>query len=200
VCRSDCGRLGEPPGLNLSRRDTGIDAARVVSRRGFEVGIVMVVAGRHAGRAAPPILALVRGCRSTHRHIISGALSIDSGRHPQLLPAHNRSNPSSSPLRPPPRVGVFVLVSRRCVRIADALQLIPPATWYTARNETRSTATPPMPVILSLAVARSRGPTSSPALATSRLCTPPHATLVQGARLLQGDVRASPVALYAGRL
>jgi hypothetical protein len=33
VCRSDCGRLGEPPGLNLSRRDTGIDAARVVSRR-----------------------------------------------------------------------------------------------------------------------------------------------------------------------
>jgi hypothetical protein len=119
VCRSDCGRLGEPPGLNLSRRDTGIDAARVVSRRGFEVGIVMVVAGRHAGRAAPPILALVRGCRSTHRHIISGALSIDSGRHPQLLPAHNRSNPSSSPLRPPPRVGVFVLVSRRCVRTSQ---------------------------------------------------------------------------------
>jgi hypothetical protein len=118
MCRSDCGRLDEPPGLDVSQGHRHRRSSRC-QQASFEVVIVMVVAGRHAGRAAPPILALVRGCRSTHRHIISGALSIDSGRHPQLLPAHNRSNPSSSPLRPPPRVGVFVLVSRRCVRTSQ---------------------------------------------------------------------------------
>lgn len=163
----------------MSRRDTGIDHARVISRR---------VRGCYNGcrsacwtplrqsspwysDAAPPT-----DTQSLERDLLTrGGTHIYCRRITQQSSSHFR----------PPRVGVFVLASRRCIRMSQT-----PCSRYHPPHSTPLKIKPfngdsPTPVILSLAAARGGGPTSSRASAASRLCTPPYAMLVQGARLLR---------------
>jgi hypothetical protein len=96
MCRSDCGRLDEPPGLDVSQGHRHRRSSRC-QQASFEVVIVMVVAGRHAGRAAPPTdtsslerYPLTRGGTHSYcRRIIAAILA-------PPLSDHHRASASSS--------------------------------------------------------------------------------------------------------
>jgi hypothetical protein len=206
MSRTDCGRLDEPPGLDVSqgrryRRSFALSAGEVSRLLWWllwwmPLGMLdapLRQSSPWAEDAAPPTdtsslewerYPLTRGGTHSYcRRIIASNLAPFSD--------HHRASASC------------VLVSRRCVRTSQT-----PCSRYHAPHNTPLEIKPLQRRLLPNA--SHPQPCSWPAVAVQlaiqhwrqRACARHHTRrrLFRVHRLLQGDVRASPVALYAGRL